>query len=113
VIRLARKAGPGLALGAAVLLCAAGALSEGEVARAAARGAAAVALLAAVGVLVRARRTAFPPAAAQLTLAERQPLAKGSGVVVVTAGGRRLLVGYGPGGVTLLAELTGDGRPAP
>jgi len=40
-----------------------------------------------------------------LSVLERHPMAKDSGVAVLVTQGRRLVVGYGPAGVTLLAEL--------
>ena len=79
------------------------ALSPGGLSAAAARGglvAAAVAAIAAV-----ARRRARPAAARIASVTAREPLAGDAGIAVVEAGGRRLLIGYARGGVSLLAEL--------
>jgi flagellar biogenesis protein FliO len=40
-----------------------------------------------------------------LSVLERHPMAKETGVAVLVTQGRRLVVGYGPAGVALLAEL--------
>ena len=63
-----------------------------------------VALIGAAAVAFRHRRaaTTAPPLVA---VTERQFLGKETGVAVLAAEGRRLLVGYGPAGVALLTEL--------
>ena len=53
-----------------------------------------------------------PSAAARpVALLDRQSLGGGAGVALVEAGGRRLLLGYGPSGVSLLGDLESGGRP--
>lgn len=96
------------ALGAAVLL----ALSPGGLAPAAARAVLAAAAIAALAVLVRSRSRA-PPAPAPLAVIARTPLASGSGLAVVEAGPRRLLVGFGREGVRLVADLGAAREDAP
>jgi flagellar biogenesis protein FliO len=44
--------------------------------------------------------------AAAVAIRERQPLGRDTGVAVVAVAGQRILIGYGPAGVTRLAELT-------
>ena len=46
-----------------------------------------------------------------VALVDRQPLGGGTGIALVEAGGRRLLVGYGPSGVSLLGELSQGRTP--
>ena len=102
--------GSGLTARATVALVAAGALllglaaSGGDAAAAALRAVAIVAILAVGAVALRWRRTrgAAPDLVSVL---ERHALARESGVAVITAGGRRLLVGFAPGGVALLRDL--------
>ena len=60
------------------------------------------------------RAAARRPAATALCVLERHPLARDAGVSLVAAGSRRLVLGYGPSGVALLAELPpapGGGQP--
>jgi hypothetical protein len=98
-------AGRAAALGlGAVALCVAVA-GGGELGGAAARALAVVLLLGA-GLLALRRR---PPGAAgaPALLVERHALGKDAGVALLSAGRRRLLLGYGPSGVSLLAELDG------
>lgn len=53
-----------------------------------------------------------PTAAARpVVLLDRQSLGGGAGVALVEAGGRRMLLGYGPSGVSLLGDLGNGGRP--
>jgi len=102
VTRLAalRTAGlAGAAVAAAGLLLAA----PGEMGGAAARACLVVGTLAAAAVL--AGRRLRPSAQAALQFPERQLLCKESGVAVAHVEGRRLLLGFGPAGVTLLADL--------
>jgi flagellar protein FliO/FliZ len=73
---------------------------------AAVRAAALLGALAAAGAALRA-----PAAVRLLAVADRQALGRDSGVALVEAEGRRLLVGYAPQGVHLLAELSGERRP--
>lgn len=92
---------------AAFAVAAALALVPGPLAPAAARGALAVAAIGAAAVLARGRRTAPAlAAAARLVVTTRAPLGKESGVAVVEVAGRTLLVGFGAGGVSLVAELS-------
>ena len=86
------------AVGAGALL----ALTPGSVAPLAARGALAAAAIGAAALLVRRRTT---PAARPLSVLAREPLAAGTGLALVEAGSRRLLVGFGRDGVHLVAEL--------
>ena len=88
---------------AVALLLAAAAAGGGELAGGAVR-ATAVVLLLAGGAFALSRR-ARPALAEAVAVIERRPLAKESGVALVTIAGRRLVVGYAPGAVTLLAEL--------
>jgi flagellar biogenesis protein FliO len=70
-----------------------------------------VALLAAVAFALRRRRAVATARPARLAIEERLPLGRETGLALVTAHGRRLLVGHGPAGVSLLAELAADGEP--
>jgi flagellar protein FliO/FliZ len=110
---LARLGGPRRAAalaGGAALGVAALSLSTGALAPAAARAAVAVCALAALAVLVRGtpRATAGP---ARLVLVSRAALSRDAGLAFVEADGRRLLVGYGEGGVRLVADLSADAPP--
>jgi flagellar biogenesis protein FliO len=81
-----------------------GAVAGGEIAGGALRALSVVALLGLGALLVRraggARRDR-----GELAVVERHALARDAGVALVTAGGRRLVVGYGASGVALLARL--------
>jgi hypothetical protein len=82
-------------------------LSPGGLSSAAARAGLVASAVAALAALVRRRdRGATPPA---LAIVARHPIAGDAGLVVVDAAGRRLLVGYARGGVSLVAEL--EARP--
>ncbi len=96
----------GLAVIAAVV-----ALTGGEMGRALARAGAVMALLAAGAYAVRRLRdrAKAPGPAHALVVAERCPLARDAGLALVHAGRRQLVVGYGPAGVSLVAEVTDDG----
>lgn len=88
-------------------------VTGGEAAASASRALALVAILGAGAVAIRSRRAraAAPLCAAVI---ERHSLGRETGVAVVSAEGRRLLVGFGPGGVALLRELgRPDGERAP
>lgn len=88
---------------ALALLLAGAALAGGELAGGVARAAAVILLLAAaLYALSRRGRPSLPGA---FTVVERCPLAKESGVALISVAGRRLVLGYAPGAVTLLAEL--------
>jgi flagellar protein FliO/FliZ len=98
-------------LGSALLAAALVALSPGALAPAAARAALAAAGIAAVALL--ARRRIQRQTAAPLSVLAREPLASGSGIAIVEAEGRRLLVGFGREGVSLLADLPAPREDAP
>jgi flagellar protein FliO/FliZ len=97
-----------LAAGAVPVLFAAA--TSGDLGRGAAAILAVAGLAAAAVALHRYHGKQLAPAT--LALLERQPLGRDAGLALVTAGGRRLLVGWGAAGVTLLAELSRDGREA-
>ncbi len=63
--------------------------------------------VAAAGFLAR-RRVAGP---AGLALEARLPLGRDAGVALVRAGGERLLLGWGGGGVRVLARVREEGAP--
>ena len=112
---VARLGGPRRAAAAAlaVALGAAGvALSGGALGPAAARAALAVAALAAVAALVRRAPGRSAPLGPLAVLA-RASLGRDAGLALVDAGGRRLLVGHGEGGVRLVADLGPPGGGAP
>ena len=79
------------------------ALSPGGLTTAAARAGLAAAAIAAAAALLRRRGRA--EVAPQLSVLFREPLAGDAGLAVVEAAGRRLLVGYARGGVSLVADL--------
>jgi flagellar protein FliO/FliZ len=91
---------------AVALLVAAGgaaliALAPGDLGPAAARAGLVVAGLAGAAALARARRrTTTPPA---LAILSRAPLAREVGIALIEVEGHRMLVGYGTGGVQVLA----------
>jgi flagellar biogenesis protein FliO len=94
----------------AVLLVVAGGLAAawgGEVTVRALRATAVVAFLGLAACALRLRRGG-PSAtrAGALAVRERQLLGRDTGVAVVAVAGRRILVGYGPAGVSRLTELT-------
>jgi flagellar biogenesis protein FliO len=76
---------------------------------AAARAGLAAAAIGALAALVR--RRGRPSVAPQLSVVARAPLGGDAGLALVEAGGRRLLVGHGRGGVSLVAELGPEARP--
>ncbi len=63
--------------------------------------------VAAAGLLAR-RRVAGP---AEIAVEARLPLGRDAGVAVVRAGGERLLIGWGGGGIRLLARLGKERAP--
>ncbi len=71
--------------------------------------AAAVLLVAVAAAVLLARRRVAGPSA--LVLETRLPLGRDAGVALVRAGGERLLLGWGGGGVRLLARLREEGAP--
>jgi flagellar protein FliO/FliZ len=91
-----------IAVGAVVL--AALAFAGSEVGGAALRSG--LILLALGAVAAALHRPASGGAAPRpLVVEDRQPLTRESGVAILGAGGRRLLLGYGPAGVSILAEM--------
>lgn len=72
--------------------------------------------LGAAAWLVRRRGSASEPLAA-IDVAERRPLSRDAAVALLRVGGRALLVGYGTGGVRLIADLgpgaSSDGEARP
>lgn len=90
------------------------AFGGGDMGRAVLRGGAVLALLAAGHYAVRKvrARTTSPPAP-DLIVAERFALGRDAGVALVRVGSRRLVVGWAPSGVSLVADLgapTENGR---
>ncbi len=74
------------------------------------RAIAVVAFLGLLAVAVQRRgHAADRPSPDALAIRERAVLGRDTGIAVVSIGPRRLLVGYGPTGVTRLAELGIDG----
>ena len=51
-----------------------------------------------------------PPAPSALSIEERHPLGRDVGVALVRCSGRRWLLGWGPRGVSVLAEAERDGH---
>jgi flagellar protein FliO/FliZ len=100
-----------VALLAAVPLAGVLVLSPGPTAAIGARAALVVAAIAAAAAWVRRRPqvTARPA----LSVVARAPLGSGAGLAVVEVGGRRLVVGFGRDGVSLIAELGGPGEARP
>lgn len=107
---------PGSLGPAALLAAGAGlvalAVAGGDVAHGALRALAVVALLGLAAVALR-RRRAGASAPLAVSVAERHAMGRETGVAVLAAEGRRLLVGYGPGGVALLTELGPGREPVP
>ncbi len=91
-------------LGAAVLLASIAAALGGDLAGGAVRALALVALLGAAAILLR--RAPGPRPAGTVTVLERHALGRDSGIGVIAAGERRLVVAYGAAGVAVLAELS-------
>ncbi len=99
-----------LAAGAVLVLLAAAA--SGDLGRGAAAALVVAGLAAAAFALHRRRGGLVAPPS--LALLERQPLGRDVGLALVAAGGRRLVVGWGAAGVTVLAELPrGDRQVTP
>ena len=99
----ASRQGRMAALVAAPLAAALLALAPGELAPTAARAAVAALVVALAALVVR--RRGRPALAAPLVVVAREPLAGATGLAVVEAGGRRLLLGFGRDGVRLVADL--------
>jgi flagellar biogenesis protein FliO len=97
-----------LAAGGGVLALA---VTGGDLANSALRAVAVVALVGAAGAALRRRaRSTAPPL---VDVLERRILGRETGVAVLAAEGRRLLVGYGPAGVRLLATLAAQQERLP
>ncbi len=103
---------PAALLGAGSALIALAAVAGGDLAGGALRAVAVVGLLGLVAVALRRSRAATGAPAA-LSVLERHLIAKETGVAIVATGRRRLVVGYGPAGVALLAELGPSEERAP
>jgi hypothetical protein len=96
---------PRVLVAVAAAFTAIAALAGGDVGGGALRAIAVVGLLGlGAAALRRARPTSAAPPAL-LLLEERHFLGKESGVALLAAAGRRLVVGFGPDGVRLIAEL--------
>jgi hypothetical protein len=94
-------------LAAAALLLAAALLPGAGTPAAALRAAA---LLGALGIAAAGLRRA-PAAEPPVALLERRPLGRDCGVALVEIAGKRLLLGYAPSGVAVLADLSPGPTP--
>jgi flagellar protein FliO/FliZ len=94
-------------LGLAAALLALALLPAEGLAGGALRAAALLGALALAGLGLRSAPAADRP----IALSDRRPLGRESGVALVEAGGRRLLVGYAPSGVAVLADLSPEPGP--
>lgn len=98
-----------LAVGALAAAAALLAVTGGDLASGALRALAVLGVLAGAAFLVRQRRgpgVGEPPV---LSVPGRQALGRDTGVAVIAVDRRRILVGFGPSGVTRLAELGPEG----
>jgi flagellar biogenesis protein FliO len=96
-----------LAVGVLAAAAALLAMASGDLATGALRATAVLGLLAAAGFAVRRGRGDGGAAATRaVTIQERHPLGKETGLAVIALADRRLLLGFGPSGVTAIAELT-------
>lgn len=103
---------PGV-IAALAVLSAIVALAGGEMGGGALRGGAVLALLAAGHYALRRMRARTPaPVSPSLVVSERCALGRDVGIALVRAGDRRLVVGWAPSGVSLVAELV-EARDAP
>ncbi len=100
-----------IALAAASIVATAAALVGGEIGGAALRALALLASLGLAGAWLRLRHRR-PETDPLMTVEARQPLSREAGLVLVRIEARRLLVGYGPTGASLLVELGGE-EPSP
>ncbi|HEX9288535.1 MAG TPA: flagellar biosynthetic protein FliO [Anaeromyxobacteraceae bacterium] len=106
-IAAAALARPRALLAASALIAASlavAALAGGDAGGNALRALSVVAVLGLGGLALR--RGAPAPGAPALEVVGRHGLARDTGVAVVSTHGRHLLVGYGPRGVSLVAELS-------
>jgi flagellar protein FliO/FliZ len=111
--RLPRPAGTLVAL---AVVAAALPLAGGDLAQTAARAAIGAAAIGAALLAVRRRRGARAGAAPapEIAVVARAALGQNASLALVEVAGRRVLVGFGGGAVSLVAELTGpgsEGRP--
>jgi len=76
-------------------------------------GGAALRASALLGALALGARGLRRPALAErpLRLADRQPLGRDSGLALVEVGARRLLVGWSPAGLRVVADLSREADP--
>ena len=96
------------AAGAAALLLA---TADDPLLATAGRGALAALALAAIAWRVRRGDPVEPPS--RIAVSERRSLSRDAAVALLRVGGRTLLVGHGPDGVRLLADLGADGEGTP
>jgi flagellar protein FliO/FliZ len=92
-----------VAIGAAAILAAA--FAGGEEASLALRCGAVLGALAVAGAWARRKSKGRGAPILVLAVVSKQSLGKDCGVAVIEADGRRLLVGFGSGGATLVADL--------
>jgi flagellar biogenesis protein FliO len=102
---------PAALLIAAAALIVLAAAAGGDLAGRALGAMAVVALLGLGAVTLRRAHSASGQSV--LSVLERHPIAKDAGVAVLVTQGRRLVVGYGPAGVALLAELGSNEERVP
>ncbi len=88
------------------------ALAGGDAATAALRALTVVAILG-VGAAALRRRRSRTTVPSVVSVVESLALTRETGVAVLAAEGRRLLVGFGPGGVALLRDLDEHTKAAP
>ncbi len=96
----ARRGAPAFACTAALVLAA---LAGGELGGAALRASAILGALALAAIWLRRRRAPQPDPL--LSVEARQPFSREAGVALLRFDAHRLLVGYGPAGVTVVAEI--------
>lgn len=101
---LAGPRGQTILLATAVAAVALAGLAGGALSSTVLRVTALLGALALAGVLAR-RKLASRPNRSAFAVEARQPLSRESGLALVAAEGRRFLVGYGSGSVSLLREL--------
>ncbi len=102
-----------LALAGGALLLLGLALAPGGWASGPLRAGAAMCALAAASFLARAHRAGRAAAPGRLALVARQALSREVGVALLEIDGRAVLVGFGAGGVRLLAPAPALAPPSP
>lgn len=100
-------------VGAAGLVAAGALAAAGSDAATTALRALAVVAVFGLGAALLRRRRAGPGAPVAVSIVERHGLSRDAGLALVSVDGRRLLVGYGPAGVAIVAELDGTTGGAP